>query len=418
MPTIAQYVEKDTNFLKVKGRKKLSDRESALLNAAFVVAEAQLAKLKVKYEKKAGDQRVEQERVKTATIATMAAAKIEGFGKWLTTPYIEYFPHPQTAENVIEGQIVDVSVSEQSTNNEVHAAELVGKNELDRNDRGVADALPGWSKPVVLFIEQTFAKMTPLTTALWFLIVVTAFVALGLAQKTYLESSYDHLGEQNKRLLAANSELNEKLKQFDTFEAQASQDKKVISGLQADIERLKSEVQAADKQLTTRNEEYQQKLVELQTQQQQTIAKYQENTDAATKSQIEALSEAKLRLQNENASKENKISLLAKENESLVRTKEENAGLILRQEKTIRDLNTSAAQQQKQLRSLQHVRGQKNTLVAFSNSVLELVNEVLYERRYLRVNPYERREDFTMGFNKLRKASKETLDNLGIRESM
>ena len=52
MPTIAEAVENDDNYSTVKGRKKLSDREAALLNAAYVVAESELAKVKVRYEKR------------------------------------------------------------------------------------------------------------------------------------------------------------------------------------------------------------------------------------------------------------------------------------------------------------------------------------------------------------------------------
>lgn len=409
MLTIADLVERDSNFLAVKGRRRLNDREAALLNAAYVVAESQLSKYKVRVEKRSGDQRVEQERARIAVIRAQAMVQVERIGKWLNTPYIEYFP---------DGNSVTETEVGKNENEVVSRKLLPARAEPARNDSEVAKALPGWAKPVVLFIEQTFARMTPLTTALWFLIVVVAFIALGWAQKSYLESSFDYIAKENTRLQSENLDLRTKLDNTDLAIAQSAQDSRIISGLQAESDRLKGQLQAAIEKEKQVRDESQAKLIELQQQQAETILKFQENADAATRSQIEALSEAKLRLQSDLASKEAVISDLNSRNETISREGSDDKALIAQHERTISDLNSSVAQQQTQLRTLQSLRSQKNALVAFTNSILELVNEVLYEARYSRVNPYERREDFTSGFLKLRNASKSTLDDLGIRASM
>lgn len=418
MPTIVQYVEKDANFLKIKGRKKLSDRESALLNAAFVVAESQLSKLKVKYEKSTADKRVEQERVKTATIATIAAIRIEGFGKWLNTPYIEYFSNDHSSDNVTEGQIIEQDRPIQLADHVKQSDKLITDSSTGYSDRSVADALPGWSRPIVLFIEQTFARMTPLTTALWFLIITMAFIALGIAQKSYLEGSFEHLGDENERLLAQESEFKENLEKLKIVEAQALQDKNMISSLRADNEEIRGEAEDAKTNLALKTKEFQLRFETQESQHQNVINSLQENADVAIKSQLEALTATKLRLQSENNSKNDQIDRLTEEADDFKQKYNKNEVTVKNQANTISDLNTSIENQELRLLSLQQERSQKNTLIAFNNSILELVNEVLYKRRYRRVNPYERKEDFTEGFNKLRRASKSTMDDLGIRKSM
>ena len=416
MPTIVQAVEKDKNFSNIKGRKRLNDRESALLNAAYVVAEAELSKLKIKYEKKSGDHRVEQERTKTATIATMA--RIEGFGKFLTTPYLEYFPDKEklSEDIIIEGEC-NLTPND-SSGNPVENRTQSSSPMYSKSHNGVAESLPGWSKPVILFIEHTFARMTPLTTALWFMIFVAAAIGLGWAQKSYLESNYDFMAKENLRLKEEATKHSGNFEKYSLLEAESDKKNKIISGLKADNANLNGVNIKIKEENSYQSSKFQNELLELQQQQQIAISKFQENTDAATKSQISALTEAKLRLEAENSiQNENYIKLKTK-NESLLIETSDNKVLIGNQEKSITDLNNSAIQQQSQIRALQNVRSQKNTLVAFTNSILELVNEVLYEPRYLRTNPYERKDDFTKGFKKLRSPLRDTLDQLVIRKTM
>lgn len=416
VPTIAQIVEEDSNFKKVKGRKGLSDRESALLNASYVVAEAELSKLKVKFERKAGDERVALERVEAVSFIAKAASTFEGVGRWLNTPYLEFLPRKESEVKNIIGEVIDANELKNSNNKTSNA---VSNKSDSKNDRVVAESLPGWSRPVVLFIEQTFAQMTPLTTAIWFFIIVIAFIALGFAQKSYLESNYDYISNENNRLKEQVVELNKKLESYGALESQSAQDKNIIDGLKSDNEQLKGKVQTLQENNNSINADFQRKIVDLQAQQQIAIAKFQENADAATKGQIEGLSQSKLRLEKENYLMADEIKQLKDKASDLKANLEVRDKAVAKQDNTIRGLNSTTEQQQEQIRSLQDERAQKLILVAFTNGVLELVNDVLYEPRMFRVNPYERRDDFTKGFEKLRQAStKPKLDSLGIREAM
>jgi hypothetical protein len=417
MPTIAEAVENDDNYSTVKGRKKLSDREAALLNAAYVVAESELAKVKVRYEKKVGDHRVQKEKTKTAVLATLASSKIKGIAEFLVTPYIDHAPRELTSDSknksgeIIEGEIIKERV------NEIDDDEKNENSQISK-EREAVEAAPAWSKSIIFFIEHLFAKLSPLTTAIWFLLLVAAAGAAGWAQKTYLESNYDHLNKTNERLEKELESLTDQKIKIESLEAEKLTNEKLISGLNAEIETLKTSASDLEVEIGKQATDFQNQLVDLQNKQAQTIVSFQENLDIASKNQIEALTESNKRLELEAINLKVEIDQQKQLISALESTAKADLISIEKQSSTIEDLNGTVSLLNEQLTSANQASGQLSAVVAFTNSTIALVDEVLYKPRVTRSLVIERREDFTSGFEKLRKTSKNTLDLLGIRSSM
>jgi hypothetical protein len=231
MTTIAERVEGNKNYQKIKGRKKLSEREASLLNSAYVVAENELSKLKVKVERKSGDARVEQQKVVTMGVALSFSEGIKSFGGFLVRPYGENRQRiPLQSHELIDtvagntyqqDEIIDSPVKNEPKNPDLKAA----------THSTAVDSLPSWPKAIVLFIEHGFSKMSPLTTAIWFLIIVSGAIAFGWAQKTYLTSTYNHVIEENKRQTSKISELEGSLKVLEGFKNEIEIKKKLIAAL-------------------------------------------------------------------------------------------------------------------------------------------------------------------------------------------
>src|SRR5262249_42955121 len=125
---------------------------------------------------------------------------------FMTRPYMDYFRPAPVAAIAAPTEHKEPEGPKQLEGSQAAESETE-PDPSERTYRSMVESFSGWPKAGLLFIENTFARMSPLTTAIWFGIVIAGAGALGWAQRTYLHATYDYYRERSAKLDQREAEL-------------------------------------------------------------------------------------------------------------------------------------------------------------------------------------------------------------------
>jgi len=410
MQSFASIVEDNEQFQLAKGRRKLDEREQALLNAVYHVAEFELSKLRLSYTRKAAEAKQERERRNFMRIALTLVGpegRRAAIG-FLTRPYIDYFKPPEILEASTSDMPAEAKDAEPTpkSNSAPHSS---GKK--DQPYRSMVEAFTGWPKAALLFVESSFARMSPLTTAVWFAIVVVGATAFGWAQRTYLVGTYDYFKQRAAQVDVA----EEQLREAKTRAENASLEKR---STELELSAANKALEAAKRDRATEQAEWQRRLQELRDDNRKTQELLSKNAGEAVQNKLAALDAKVTAFETaKDEAVKARDEAIAKA-EGLARDKEL---LESKLQEIKRDLETekqTAKTEKDRADAAQRGATNGRALAAFSNSLIALVSEVFFDKRTREGELWQRRKEFQAKFDQLSSDHASALDSLGVPRNL
>jgi hypothetical protein len=304
--TFAQITRRDSGYKAITSGRSLTRNEHALEECLMKIAERELGKLRIQLSDLKGTIREDRQKLKRTKVEGQLSVERErmtimmrvlraprSVGSFLITPFEESIGQRRIG---VDGNrlVSDASGGAPFGPTRDDEVDLIGPEQVAEP----ADApTAGWSKQLYDALPKSFQvvadivaiqlhRLTPLSTAILLILVITGAWVWAEHSKSALQAMYDAVIKHRDELKATNGELESRLEKLKGNEAELVRLRTANEGSELQVRNLEKSVSEAQTRLTNVEDQHRKALEQVRKDHEIEIDRFQKSLDSASKAKI------------------------------------------------------------------------------------------------------------------------------------
>lgn len=414
-------VNRSDEYAQIVAKRPLSTREQLLKQIVLRIAEENISRERIKHTETKGNLNMAEQQTKFALFAGSTGQALGSGINFLFTPFAEmpelYFGknHPKKElEQAVQTNRDSASTNEISTSGKCDVAHDSSAKKNDSKLEMFIAGLPKWIQACLLFTKDRLTGLSPMTTAVLFVLGISVAIMHGEYSRTNLENSYKLAQDDIKKYKAD----AEKLPQIEAQLEKLNTDYKSLQISQLGIEDQSSELRQTlsekTQQLKQLEEKHLAEIDSLREAHKSELTNLRGALEEETLKKITKLEQDNLQLENDLKKQREE----ANDNYKSLQDTKRDLGIaqstISQKIELIESLRTDTTSKDKRIRELAQYEDNFIRLSSFTRDVLGLVKDNLINSstRYITNNRTEFKEKYRLLYGQ----SEELFEFTGLRK--